>query len=175
MSTSTSLLAVVYMPLHPTSRSQNYPLLARALSLGATTLIPASNLLHIDNVHFSDIFIYHRVLDMGRLRFQLDWLALRGVNLLLAWVGAEKILVEVFQEIGLTESDIGSFLSGPAFQAWNRFGNIQESWSPAISSLPTSWIESQLELQKKILVRMAGLGMTPVLPAFTALFHVPFC
>jgi len=61
---------------------------------------------------------------MGRLGFQLDWLALRGVNLLLARVGAEKILVEVFQEIGLTESDIGSFLSGPAFQAWNQFGNI---------------------------------------------------
>jgi alpha-N-acetylglucosaminidase len=95
---------------------------------------------------------------MGRLGFQLDWLTLRGVNLLLAWVGAEKILVEVFQEIGLTESDIGSFLSGPAFQAWNRFGNIQGSWSPAISSLPTSWIESQLELQKEILVRMVEPG-----------------
>jgi alpha-N-acetylglucosaminidase len=64
---------------------------------------------------------------MGRLGFQLDWLALRGVNLLLAWVEAEKILVEVFQEISLTESDIGSFLSGPAFQAWNRFGNTQGS------------------------------------------------
>lgn len=61
---------------------------------------------------------------MGRLGFQLDWLALRGVNLLLARVGAEKILVEVFQEIGLTESNIRSFLSGPAFQAWNQFGNI---------------------------------------------------
>lgn len=39
MSTSTGLLAVVYMSLHPTSRSQNHPLLARALSLGATTSI----------------------------------------------------------------------------------------------------------------------------------------
>lgn len=85
----------------------------------------------------------------------------------MAWVGAEKILVDVFQEIGLTESDIRSFLSGPAFQAWNRFRNIQGSWSPANSSLPTSWIESQLELQKYILVRMVELGMTPVLPAFT--------
>ena len=53
MSTSTGLLAVVYMPLHPTSRSQNHRLLARALSLGATTLIRASNLLHIDKINLT--------------------------------------------------------------------------------------------------------------------------
>lgn len=95
---------------------------------------------------------------------ELDWLALRGVNLPLAWVGQEKILVEVFQEIGLTNDEISSFLSGPAFQAWNRFGNIQGSWD---GPLPTSWIDSQFELQKKIIKRMVELGMTPVLPAFT--------
>lgn len=55
---------------------------------------------------------------------ELDWLALRGVNLPLAWVGQEKILVEVFQEIGLTDNEITSYFSGPAFQSWNRFGNI---------------------------------------------------
>ncbi|OCL14202.1 glycoside hydrolase family 89 protein [Glonium stellatum] len=103
--------------------------------------------------------------------FELDWLALRGVNLPLAWVGAEKILVQVFQEIGLTDSDIASFLSGPAFQAWNRFGNIQGSWGPGNTTLPMSWIDSQFELQKKILARMVELGMTPVLPAFTG--YVP--
>ncbi|GIJ98764.1 hypothetical protein Aspvir_000885 [Aspergillus viridinutans] len=95
---------------------------------------------------------------------QLDWMALRGINLPLAWVGQEKILVEVFREIGLTDAEISSFLSGPAFQAWNRFGNIQGSWG---GDLPYSWIDSQFELQKKIVHRMVELGMTPVLPAFT--------
>lgn len=95
---------------------------------------------------------------------QLDWMALRGINLPLAWVGQEKILVEVFREIGLTDAEISSFLSGPAFQAWNRFGNIQGSWG---GELPYSWIDSQFELQKKIVRRMVELGMTPVLPAFT--------
>lgn len=56
---------------------------------------------------------------------ELDWLALRGVNLPLAWVGYEKILVDVFLDAGFSQSDIVSFLSGPAFQSWNRFGNIQ--------------------------------------------------
>ena len=53
MLTSTGLLAVVYMPLHPISRSQNHPLLARALSLGATTLIRAGNLLQIDKINLT--------------------------------------------------------------------------------------------------------------------------
>ncbi|KAK7521314.1 putative alpha-N-acetylglucosaminidase [Phyllosticta citriasiana] len=83
---------------------------------------------------------------------ELDWLALRGVNLPLAW------------EIGLTDAEIETFLSGPAFQSWNRFGNIQGSWG---CDPPTSWIDCQFELQKKIVERMVELGMTPVLPSFT--------
>lgn len=95
---------------------------------------------------------------------ELDWLALRGVNLPLAMVGQEKILVEIFREIGLNDTDISSFLSGPAFQAWNRMGNVQGSWN---GKLPYEWINVQFELQKNITRRMVELGMTPVLPCFT--------
>uniref|UniRef100_A0A093V078 Alpha-N-acetylglucosaminidase n=1 Tax=Talaromyces marneffei PM1 TaxID=1077442 RepID=A0A093V078_TALMA len=96
--------------------------------------------------------------------FQLDWMALRGINLSLAWVGYEKILLEVFKELGLTDAEISTFFTGPAFQAWNRLGNIQGFWG---DPLPNEWIESQFELQKKILARMVELGITPVLPSFT--------
>ena len=95
---------------------------------------------------------------------ELDWLALHGVNLPLAWVGFEKILLDVFREVGLTDDEILPFFSGPAFQAWNRFGNIQGSWG---GELPLSWIDSQFALQKQILGRMLEVGMTPILPAFT--------
>ncbi|KAF2656863.1 glycoside hydrolase family 89 protein [Lophiostoma macrostomum CBS 122681] len=95
---------------------------------------------------------------------ELDWLALHGVNLPLAWVGFEKILLDVFRDINLTDSEILPFFSGPAFQAWNRFGNIQGSWG---GELPLSWIDGQFDLQKKIITRMLELGMTPILPAFT--------
>jgi alpha-N-acetylglucosaminidase len=95
---------------------------------------------------------------------ELDWLALHGVNLPLAWVGFEKILLDVFRDLNLTDSEILPFFSGPAFQAWNRFGNIQGSWG---GELPISWIDGQFELQKKIVTRMLELGMTPILPAFT--------
>jgi alpha-N-acetylglucosaminidase len=95
---------------------------------------------------------------------ELDWLALHGVNLPLAWVGFEKILLDVFQSVNLTTAEILPFFSGPAFQAWNRFGNIQGSWG---GELPLQWIDTQFELQQKILMRMLELGMTPILPAFT--------
>ncbi|KAF9820748.1 hypothetical protein IEO21_01191 [Rhodonia placenta] len=102
--------------------------------------------------------------DWEQWEAELDWLALRGVNLPLAWVGYEYILTQVFQEVGLTDTDIASFLSGSAFQAWNRFGNIQGSWG---GDLPTQWVNDQYALQQQIVQRMADLGMTPVLPAFT--------
>ncbi|GBE77354.1 Alpha-N-acetylglucosaminidase [Sparassis crispa] len=95
---------------------------------------------------------------------ELDWLALRGVNLPLAWVGYEYTLEQVFLEAGLTQADIEDYLSGPAFQAWNRFGNIQGNWG---GQLPQQWVDDQYALQQQILQRMSELGMTPVMPAFT--------
>ena len=94
----------------------------------------------------------------------LDWMALRGVNLPLAWVGYEYTLIQVFREVGLNDSDINPFLSGPAFQAWNRFGNIQGGWG---GELPIQWVNDQFDLQKQLIPRMVELGMTPVMPSFT--------
>lgn len=96
-------------------------------------------------------------------------MALHGINLPLAWVGAEKILLDVFREVGLTDSEMLSFLSGPAFQPWNRLGNIQGAWGGG--EIPFSWIDQQFEMQLQIISRMAELGMTPVLPAFSG--YVP--
>lgn len=97
-------------------------------------------------------------------QLQLDWMALRGINLPLAWTGYEQILADVFLGAGFSQSEISTFLSGPAFQAWNRFANIQGSWNGV---LPSSWLEGQFELNKQIVSRMVELGMTPVLPCFT--------
>ncbi|KAL6691347.1 glycoside hydrolase family 89 protein [Trichoderma pleuroticola] len=94
---------------------------------------------------------------------QLDWMALRGINLAPAWIGIEKFFIEIFREVGFTDDDISDFFTGPAFLAWNHFGNLQGSWS---SDLPFEWVENQFALQKKIIKRMVELGITPILPAF---------
>ena len=111
---------------------------------------------------FSYTFAWYSWQDWEKL---LDWAAWRGINLQLAWVGYEKIFLDSFKELGLTEDEILAFFSGPAFQAWNRFGNIQGSWGGE-GNLTLSWIESQFAMQKKIVARMSELGITPILPAF---------
>ena len=80
-------------------------------------------------------------------------------------LGYESILQQVFYSIGLTADDLATFFAGPAFLAWNRFGNIQGSWGN--ESLPQSWINREFLLSKQIISRMVDLGMTPILPAFT--------
>ncbi|KIJ26768.1 glycoside hydrolase family 89 protein [Sphaerobolus stellatus SS14] len=89
-----------------------------------------------------------------------DWMALKGTNLPLSWVGYKYILLQVFHEVGLTDSDISDFLSGPAFPAWNHFG-IQGSWGGA---LPEQWINDQFALQKQTIQGMVELRITPLYP-----------
>lgn len=75
------------------------------------------------------------------------------------------MLQQVFLSIGLTNAEMSTFFSGPAFLAWNRFGNIQGSWGN--DTLPQDWLNHEFALSKQIITRMVELGMTPVLPAFT--------
>lgn len=116
---------------------------------------------HFNTVTFSYTSAFW---DWADWELQLDWMALRGINLALAWNGYEYILVEVLREAGFSDTAIASFLSGPSFQAWNRLGNIQGSWG---GDLPISWITQQFALNKQIVSRMVELGIKPVLPAFT--------
>eukprot|EP00697_Spironema_sp_BW2_P001893 gnl/Spiro4/12539_TR6633_c0_g1_i1.p1 gnl/Spiro4/12539_TR6633_c0_g1~~gnl/Spiro4/12539_TR6633_c0_g1_i1.p1 ORF type:complete len:791 (+),score=215.85 gnl/Spiro4/12539_TR6633_c0_g1_i1:39-2411(+) len=100
---------------------------------------------------------------------ELDWMAMRGINMPLAFTGQEAIWMRVYSAapFNLSLADLDQFFSGPAFLAWFRMGNMQKWGGP----LPMSWIEDQLSLQIQILRRMNELGMTPVLPAFAG--HVP--
>ncbi|KAL3961405.1 hypothetical protein ACCO45_002928 [Purpureocillium lilacinum] len=105
---------------------------------------------NFNTVTFSYTFAWYKWEDWEKL---LDWAAWRGVNLQLAWVGYEKIFLDSFRDLGMKDDEILPFFSGPAFQAWNRFGNTKGSWGG-------------FDMQKKIVARMVELGMVPVLPAF---------
>jgi alpha-N-acetylglucosaminidase len=102
--------------------------------------------------------------DWKRWEKEIDWMALQGVNLPLAFTGQEAIWQKVFKEkFNMSISNLNDFFGGPAFLAWSRMGNLHGWGGP----LPQSWFDQQLILQKKILARMYELGMTPVLPAFS--------
>eukprot|EP00268_Persea_americana_P003409 TRINITY_DN11036_c0_g1_i2.p1 TRINITY_DN11036_c0_g1~~TRINITY_DN11036_c0_g1_i2.p1 ORF type:complete len:807 (+),score=156.57 TRINITY_DN11036_c0_g1_i2:225-2645(+) len=101
--------------------------------------------------------------DWERWEKEIDWMALQGINLPLAFTGQEAIWQKVFQMFNISSSDLNEFFGGPAFLAWSRMGNLHGWGGP----LPESWFDQQLLLQKKILSRMYDFGMAPVLPAFS--------
>lgn len=97
----------------------------------------------------------------------IDWMALNGVTMPLAITGQEAVWQKVWNKYGLDDSQIRSYFTGPAHLPWHRMSNIDYWQGP----LPQEWIDSQAELQKRILERERSFGMTPVLPAFSG--HVP--
>lgn len=97
----------------------------------------------------------------------IDWMALQGVNMPLAITGQEAVWQRIWKSFGLDDDTIRSYFTGPAHLPWHRMLNVDRWEGP----LPQSYIDSQEELQKKIVERERQLGMKPVLPAFAG--HVP--
>ena len=93
---------------------------------------------------------------------ELDWMALHGVNLMLATMGMEIIWQKTLQQFGFTEKEILDFIPGPAYTAWWLMGNL-EGWGGPVTE---DMITRQMQLQKRILSRMKELGIEPVLHGF---------
>ncbi|WP_229216529.1 alpha-N-acetylglucosaminidase [Dyadobacter sp. 3J3] len=105
--------------------------------------------------------------DWERWQKEIDWMALHGINMPLAITGEEYTWLEVYKDMGFTETDLKDFFSGPAYFGWFWMGNL-DGWG---GPLPLKWMESHKTLQQQIVKRERELGMKPVLPAFTG--HVP--
>ena len=97
----------------------------------------------------------------------IDWMALNGINMPLAITGQESVWYNVWSKLGMTDKEIRSYFTGPAYLPWHRMANI-DGWN---GPLPKEWLEGQKVLQQKILKRERAFNMTPVLPAFAG--HVP--
>eukprot|EP01084_Bolivina_argentea_P088866 160442_1 len=105
--------------------------------------------------------------DWDTWQSHIDWMAMQGVNMPLAFNGQEYIWAKTFATFGFNTSDLQSFFAGPAFYAWQRMGNIQGFGGPLREEI----IIQQYELQLQILSRMYSFGMFPVLTCFAG--HVP--
>ena len=97
----------------------------------------------------------------------IDWMALNGVNLPLAITGQEAVWYNVWTKLGMTDKQVRSYFTGPAYLPWHRMANIDGWCGP----LPMEWLENQTALQQRIVERERALNMRPVLPAFAG--HVP--
>ena len=52
-------------------------------------------------------------------------------------------MCQVYLSLGLNQTEMDQFFTGPAFLAWNRMGNLFQWGGP----LPQSWHVKQLHLQ----------------------------
>ena len=93
---------------------------------------------------------------------ELDWMALNGVNIMLAPVGTELVWYNTLLKLGYTDAEAKAFIPGPAFTAWWLMGNL-EGWGGPVSM---EMMKQQAGLQQKILKRMKELGIEPVLQGF---------
>jgi alpha-N-acetylglucosaminidase len=94
---------------------------------------------------------------------ELDWMALHGINMPVAMAGQEAIWQKVYKEMGMTDQELKSYFTGPAFLPWQRMGNVNKHDGP----LPQSYIDESQELQKLLIDRMMQLGMQPIVPGFS--------
>jgi len=93
---------------------------------------------------------------------ELDWMALNGVNLILAPVGMEAVWQNTLKKVGYTDEETRAFIPGPAFDAWWLMGNL-EGWGGPVSQ---TLINQQVRLAQQIIKRMKDLKIEPVMQGF---------
>uniref|UniRef100_UPI0038926997 alpha-N-acetylglucosaminidase TIM-barrel domain-containing protein n=1 Tax=Elizabethkingia anophelis TaxID=1117645 RepID=UPI0038926997 len=125
--------------------------------LKKTSLVPYRYALNYCTINYS--FSFYTWEDWEK---ELDWMALNGVNIMLAPVGTELVWYNTLLRLGYTDTEAKAFIPGPAFTAWWLMGNL-EGWGGPVSM---DMMKQQAELQKKILKRMKELGIEPILQGF---------
>jgi len=110
-------------------------------------------------VTFSYSYVWYGVQEWEYL---IDWMALSGINLAIAYTGQEEIWRKTFNAYGVSDKAFSSWCNSLPYSAWGRGQNLHGCGG----GLPLKVMLSQWELQKQILKRMRDLGIVPVLPAF---------
>lgn len=100
--------------------------------------------------------------DWKRWEREIDLMAMSGINMPMAMVGAEVVWRNTLLKFGYTLSEVKEFLCGPAYLGWLLMGNLENIGGP----LPDEWFNEQIALQKKIVARMREYGMRPVFQGF---------
>jgi hypothetical protein len=118
--------------------------------------------------------------DWARWEQEIDWMALWGVNLVLAYTGQEAIFKQVYNGIGVNDTILNQTFDGPAFLTWSRGqgdAHNPTSWGDSLDNgsyfgfgtfgpLPSYFMDSQHALQIKIMDRLRELDMHGILPGF---------
>ena len=124
-------------------------------------LVPFSNRYAFNVVTFAYSF---KLWKWARWEQELDWLALRGVNVALAHVGQESVFRRAFASaVGSSPVALAAFECSVAYAAWCRMGNVKGLGSRE----SPEFHQGQMRLAHAIVRRMLELGISPVFPGFS--------
>lgn len=96
---------------------------------------------------------------------EIDFMAMNGINMPLTVVGSEAVWYYTMRDFTYSEKGALSYLSGPGFWPWQLMTNIDSYFSLT----DVKYIESRVELGKKIIDREVELGMTPIQQGFSGM------
>ena len=71
-------------------------------------------------------------------------------------VGQEHVFTRTYEKFGVCFEDLQEFFAGPAFQTWQRMGNMYEWGGPQ----SRKFVEDQRDMQLRIL-ECVGLACLP--------------
>lgn len=96
---------------------------------------------------------------------EIDFMAMNGINMPLSVVGSEAVWYYTMRDFTYSENGALRYLSGPGFWPWQLMTNIDSYF--ALTDV--KYIESRVELGKKIIDREVELGMTPIQQGFSGM------
>jgi len=105
--------------------------------------------------------------DWERWEREIDFMAMNGINMPLSVVGSEAVWYHTLRDFKYSEQGAMQFLSGPCSWSWQLTNNLDSN----LALTDADYIESRLELGKKIIKRETELGMSPIMQGYSG--HVP--
>lgn len=105
--------------------------------------------------------------DWERWQYELDFMAMNGINTPLFTIGLDGVWYNTLLRFGFNDIEARTFLTSPGHSAWQWMQNIQSYGGP----LPKSIIDKHIVLGKKIVERLLELDMKPIQQGFSG--YVP--
>ena len=94
--------------------------------------------------------------DWPQWEHELDFLALKGVNLALVIEGQESTWIQTFKNFGYSDEAIRAWVVDPAHLPWMEMDNMESYGGPLSPQL----VARRLALGQRIIARMRELGMS---------------
>ena len=101
---------------------------------------------------------------------ELDWWALSGVNVILDFTGIETVWILFLRKMGCSDRDIGDWITGPCYTAWQQMQNIQGIGGP----VHRGFLADRVRLARINQRKMRILGISPVRQGYAGMLP-DFC